>query len=103
MESKYGKADMSIKSTDKDFDKKVDEIRKQKGTIIFDVSGWQGATGHVTIYDGKGNCGHDSYFPEVIKKENVERRAWNAAHPNEKPLPMVKLTGVSLWIAKLKY
>lgn len=102
MKGKYGKADISIKSTDKDFDKKVSEIKGQKGVIVYDVTGWGDATGHVTIYDGKGNCGHDCYFPDAdkIKQENTDRQAWNAAHPDEKQLPMVKVTGVSLWIAK---
>jgi hypothetical protein len=102
MKGEYGKADISTKSTGKDFDAKVSEIKGQKGVIVFDVTGWGDASGHVTIYDGKGGCGHDCYFPDSdkIKKENAERQAWNAANPNEKQLPMIKVTGVSIWIAK---
>jgi RHS repeat-associated protein len=100
MGGKYGKSDISTKIGDKDFDQKINDIKGQKGVVVFDVSGWSNATGHVTIYDGKGNCGHDCYFPDVIKKENATREAWNASHPNENPIEMIKLTGVSLWIAK---
>jgi hypothetical protein len=100
MGGKYGKSDIRTKIGDKDFDQKINDIKGQKGVVVFDVSGWSNATGHVTIYDGKGNCGHDCYFPDVIKKENATREAWNASHPNENPIEMIKLTGVSLWIAK---
>jgi RHS repeat-associated protein len=102
MKGEYGKADISAKSTDKDFDQKVSEIKGQKGVIVFDVTGWSDATGHVTIYDGKGNCGHDCYFPDSdkIKQENTDRQAWNTAHPDENQLPMVKVTGIRIWIAK---
>jgi RHS repeat-associated protein len=100
MGNKYGKADISTTNGDKDFDEKINDVKGQKGVVVFDVSGWSNATGHITIYDGKGNCGHDCYFPDVIKKENATREGWNASHPNESPLPMIKLTGVSLWIAK---
>src|ERR1700743_2456319 len=102
MKAEYGKADITTKSTDKDFAAKITEIQGQKGVIVFDVTGWSDATGHVTIYDGKGNCGHDCYFPDsdIIKQENTDRQAWNSAHPDEKQLPMVKVTKVSIWIAK---
>jgi RHS repeat-associated protein len=102
MKGEYGKADISTKSTDKNFDSKVSEIKGQKGVIVFDVTGWGDATGHVTIYDGKGACGHDCYFPDSdkIKTQNTAIQAWNAAHPDEKQKPMVTVTGVSIWIAK---
>lgn len=102
MKGEYGKADISTKSTDKDFDSKVSEIKGQKGIIVYDVTGWTDATGHVTIYDGKGSCGHDCYFPDSdrIKQENARRQAWNEANPDAKQKPMVNVTGVSIWIAK---
>jgi RHS repeat-associated protein len=102
MKGEYGKADISTKSTDKDFDSKVSEIKGQKGVVVFDVTGWGDATGHVTIYDGKGSCGHDCYFPDSdkIKQENTQRQAWNTANPDAKQLPMIEVTGVSIWIAK---
>jgi hypothetical protein len=100
MKGKYGKADISTKSTDKDFDAQIAKIQGQKGVIVFDVTGWGNATGHVTIYDGSGNCGHDCYFKDAINSENSQRTAWNTANPTAKQLPMVELKGVSLWIAK---
>jgi hypothetical protein len=65
MKAKYGKADLITKSTDKDFDEQISKIQGQKGVIVFDVSGWGNATGHITIYDGNGNCGHDCYFKDA--------------------------------------
>lgn len=100
MKGKYGGADISTKSTDKDFDAQIAKIQGQKGVIVFDVTGWGNATGHVTIYDGSGNCGHDCYFKDAINAENVQRSAYNTANPTAKQLPMVELKGVSLWIAK---
>ena len=102
MKGEYGKADISTKSTDKDFDKKVADIKGQKGVIVYDVTGWSDATGHITIYNGNGNCGHDCYFPDSdkIKQENADRQAWNTANPDAKQKPMVKVTAISLWIAK---
>lgn len=66
------------------------------------MTGCGDASGHVTIYDGKGSCRHDCYFPDSdkIKQENAQIQAWNTVNPNEKQLPMIKVTGVSIWIAK---
>jgi hypothetical protein len=100
MKAKYGKADLITKSTDKDFDEQISKIQGQKGVIVFDVSGWGNATGHITIYDGNGNCGHDCYFKDAIEAENVQRREYNSRNPPSKKMPLVKLKGVSLWIAK---
>jgi hypothetical protein len=70
--------------------------------MLAQATGWGDATGHVTIYDEKGACGHDCYFPGCgkINQENATRQAWNTANPDATQLPMVKVTGVSLWIAK---
>jgi hypothetical protein len=100
MAGKYGMPDISTKSTDKDFDAQISNIQGQKGVIVFDVTGWGNATGHVTIYDGNGNCGHDCYFKDEINVENKIRQAYNSANPSAKQLPMVELKGVSIWIAK---
>jgi hypothetical protein len=100
MKAKYGKADLITKSTDKDFDEQISKIQGQKGVIVFDVSGWGNATGHITIYDGNGNCGHDCYFKDAIEAENVQRREYNSRNPPSKKMPLVELKGVSLWIAK---
>jgi hypothetical protein len=55
-----------------------------KGIISFNVSGWQDATGHVTLFDGK-SCSYDCYFQQDL---NAEQEYQN------------KTTKVMLWILK---
>lgn len=51
LNSKFGKADISS-----GFDGK-------KGILLFNVTGWSDATGHVTLWDGK-KCSDKCYFPQ---------------------------------------
>jgi RHS repeat-associated protein len=72
----YG-APTIIQVTDSDFDKKV---KNAQGIIAFDVSGWNDASGHVTLWDGN-NCGDHCYFPQNLQQG-------------------VKLVSVSIWSIK---
>lgn len=39
----------------------ADDFRGYKGVIVFDVKGWDDATGHIDLWDGEAPAGH-AYF-----------------------------------------
>ena len=43
-----------------------DAIRGKKGIIVFEVDGWDDASGHATLWDGN-TCSDKCYFP-ISKK-----------------------------------
>jgi hypothetical protein len=70
VKSNFGKPDYSVKPNAVD---KTSDFLGKKGILIFDVSGWGDASGHVTLWNG-GECGDHCYFthptqPDVQTKE----------------------------------
>lgn len=66
VEQNFGKADITFKpqsNEDVSF-----QLRGKKGVIIFKVSGWGDATGHVTLWNGS-DCGDSCYF--IHDRSNV--------------------------------
>jgi len=55
-----------------------------KGIIGFNVRGWDDATGHVTLFNGK-SCAADCYFQQDLNAEGEAKK---------------KTTKVMLWILK---
>lgn len=63
-------------STPNGQDKSIDFSGK-KGILVFQVSGWRNATGHVTLWDGS-ECGDHCYFthPTDLKAKTTEILFW---------------------------
>ncbi|WP_436872654.1 type VI secretion system amidase effector protein Tae4 [Acinetobacter haemolyticus] len=59
VENNLGKADISIKPNNNE--DVSSQIQNKKGIIIFNVTGWGDATGHVTLWNGS-DCGDSCYF-----------------------------------------
>ena len=53
------------------------QLKNKKGVIIFKVQGWEGATGHVTLWDGM-LCGDHCYFvhPDQPNVQTTEVLFW---------------------------
>ena len=54
----FGKPDLVIAPNGKNI---IAEFRGKRGVLIFQVKGWNNATGHVTLWDG-ADCGDHCYF-----------------------------------------
>lgn len=67
VELNLGKADITFKP--KNNEDVSSQLRGKKGIIIFKISGWRDASGHVTLWNGS-DCGDSCYFisndPRVI-------------------------------------
>ena len=59
VENNLGKADVLIQPKNNE-DVSL-QIQNKKGIVIFKVTGWGDATGHVTLWDGN-DCGDSCYF-----------------------------------------
>lgn len=59
VEQNLGKADITFKP--KNNEDVSSQLRGKKGIIIFKVSGWGDASGHVTLWNGS-DCGDSCYF-----------------------------------------
>ena len=62
LEERYGSPDIVVRPGDSNFNSVV---ASNMGIIVFDVSGWSDATGHITTWDGE-NAGDHSYFQEDL-------------------------------------
>jgi hypothetical protein len=78
VEQNYGQPDKTI--IPKNGADVSNEFLEKKGILIFKVTGWQGATGHVTLWNGI-DCGDHCYF----------------IHPTQ---PNVRTTEVKFWELK---
>ncbi|MEW6760901.1 MAG: type VI secretion system amidase effector protein Tae4 [Pseudomonadota bacterium] len=54
----FGEPDVVVKPKGQD---KSSEFKSKKGIIVFRVTGWGDATGHVTLWNG-ADCGDTCYF-----------------------------------------
>lgn len=59
VEKNLGKADLSLKPTNNQ--DLSSQLKGKQGIIIFKVTGWNNATGHVTLWNGY-DCGDSCYF-----------------------------------------
>ncbi|USE84081.1 type VI secretion system amidase effector protein Tae4 [Acinetobacter tibetensis] len=59
VENNLGKADITLRP--KNNEDVSSQLSNKKGIIIFKVSGWGDATGHVTLWNGN-DCGDSCYF-----------------------------------------
>jgi len=78
----YGEPDI-VKTSGKT-DITPSDFGGNKGIIDFNVSGWQDATGHLTLFNGN-TCEHDCYFQQDLNAEGEDK---------------IKTTKVKLWILK---
>jgi hypothetical protein len=62
VENNLGKPDLSFKP--KNNEDLSHQLRGKKGIIIFKVTGWDGAAGHVTLWNGS-DCGDSCYFVQT--------------------------------------
>lgn len=58
VEANFGNPDLVIKPNGQD---KSTDFRGKKGVLIFNVTGWGDASGHVTLWNG-ADCGDHCYF-----------------------------------------
>lgn len=54
--NQFGAADMTINGNGN-----VSQLNNKKGILVFTISGWGDATGHVTLWNGN-DCGDRCYF-----------------------------------------
>jgi len=84
----WGAPELSVKiSTSKG----ASRFAGKKGVMVFMVSGWQSAQGHITLWDG-GQCADRAYF----EHEPLEI----PAGAESSPYPEVTTTEVLLWELK---
>lgn len=58
VKANFGTPDVEVATEGQDV---TDQFIDKKGILIFDVSGWGDATGHVTLWNG-AECGDSCYF-----------------------------------------
>lgn len=63
----FGTPDVSINTSGQDAHT---QLSGMKGIVIFEVSGWRNATGHVTLWNGM-DCGDSCYFTHATSAERT--------------------------------
>lgn len=61
VQSKFGAPTNTFKSSEISMSNVHSQLMGKTGIIIFDISGWSDATGHVTLWNGS-TCGDSCYF-----------------------------------------
>lgn len=61
VEKKFGNPTYMFKSSEISMSEVHSQLMGKTGIIIFDISGWSDATGHVTLWNGS-TCGDSCYF-----------------------------------------
>ena len=84
----WGAPELSVQTQGRDVRA---QFAGRKGVMVFMVSGWQSAQGHITLWDGH-QCGDRAYFAHEPLPV--------PADAEESPLPEVTTTEVLLWELK---
>lgn len=74
IQANFGKPDIAIRPNGEN---KASEFSGKKGILIFNVSGWGNASGHVTLWNGL-DCGDHCYFthPNQQNTKTTEILFW---------------------------
>lgn len=68
VKANLGQPDLTIKTNGQD---KESEFMGKNGILIFSVTGWRDASGHVTLWNGR-DCGDSCYFTHPADRPDVK-------------------------------